>query len=54
MCVRAVAYGPQSKFDQLSSAEFANGLCRLQTAADSQTEPQVVSERYDVLAFTAR
>jgi SAM-dependent methyltransferase len=50
----ALALRPQSKFDQLSTAEFATGLRRLQRAANSRAEPHMVSERYDVLAFTAR
>lgn len=47
----AMAACPQSKFDQLSGAEFDSGLAALRRDADSETDPQPIAERYDVLAF---
>lgn len=42
---------PQSKFDQLSSAEYDDGLARLRVAVDDELIPQPVSERYDVVVL---
>jgi ubiquinone/menaquinone biosynthesis C-methylase UbiE len=49
----ALALQPQSKFSQLSQADFDAGLHRLSLAATAETSPAEVWERYDVLAFAA-
>jgi SAM-dependent methyltransferase len=48
-----LALRPQSKFSQLTRPAFEEGLHRLSRAADAQTSPAAVSERYDVLTFAA-
>jgi hypothetical protein len=45
---------PQSKFGQLTASEFAAGLARMRLAAEQETCPAEVCERYDVLAFATR
>jgi ubiquinone/menaquinone biosynthesis C-methylase UbiE len=50
----AMRLRPQSKFEQLSDEEFADGLAALQRDAIAQTTPRQVSERYDVLVFASR
>lgn len=47
-----LATRPQSKFDALSSAEYAEGLARLEASVEDELIPQPVSERYDVVALT--
>ena len=46
---------PQSKFSQLTDAEFEEGLRRLRVdvAAEPTRAAQIVRERYDVLVFVA-
>ncbi len=50
----ALASRPQSKFAALTPDEFASGLARLRRDADAGAQPHAVSERYDLLVFTAR
>jgi len=49
-----MATRPQSKFTQLTSAQFQQGLRLLETdaAAEVSTQPTAVTERYDVAVLT--
>ena len=49
----AVHQRPQSKFGQLSDAEFRSGLARLDSAVATGAGADPVIERYDVLIFAA-
>lgn len=49
----AVQRRPQSKFGQLSDAQFRSGLARLDRAIAAGVSTDPVCERYDVLIFTA-
>jgi hypothetical protein len=44
---------PQSKFGQLTGAQFRSGLERLDRAIAAAASADPVSERYDVLIFAA-
>ena len=49
----AIELRPQSKFRQLTDAQFGAGLDRLSRAADAEARSAEVTERYDVLTFAA-